>query len=364
MRKFVSAALVIALAVCLTVPTESAYAGTKSLRAKESNYIKSLAVTSGTMKGAIRENKSGNYILPYFDDFACLGLVAYGRRSDRQTVLNYINWHISHMNTKAQDKYGVAGTIYDYNNGVSTGDYDSTDSYAATFLELLAAYTKTYDHNFLKDKSELVDTLTNVMLSTYISKIGLCKATPGYDECILMDNCEVYKGFVSAKKIYSTYCINNVKARSMSRYAAKTRSAIIKRYWSKKKGCFYTTVDIKGRVDSKVKLSRFYLDSSSQLYPVIYGVISPKSKMAKKAYAKFKKYYVRKGVKGRNWANCSVKGSGGYPWCILLNGTVKMKDKKVTKRFKKSVTKKYINKNHKYPYYCGEAGQLLIALSK
>ena len=143
--------------------TVSDPAGADALRSGEADYICSLAVKNGQMAGAIPESTADNTVNPYFDDFACLGLVSYGRAADRQTVLNYINWHIAHMNTAAQDKYGLAGTIYDYADGVSTGAYDSTDSYAATFIMLLDNYCRVYDSDFLQGREDLLDTLVGVM---------------------------------------------------------------------------------------------------------------------------------------------------------------------------------------------------------
>lgn len=85
--------------------------------------------------------------------------------------------------------------------------------------------------------------------------------------------------------------------------------------------------------------------------------------MAKHSYAAFKKYYLRKGVSGRDWAAVSVKGSEGYPWCILLSGVIKMNDSKTARRYEKNLQKKFITPGHPYPYYCGEAGWYLMSLS-
>jgi hypothetical protein len=343
--------------------TASDTAGTDALKSGEADYICSLAVKSGPLAGAIPESTADNTVNPYFDDFACLGLVSYGRAADRQTVLSYINWHIAHMNTAAQDKYGLAGTIYDYADGVSTGNYDSTDSYAATFIMLLDNYCRVYDSDFLRGREDLLDTLVSVMKSTYIEKISLSKATPGYDECILMDNCEVFRGFKSASHIYSSYLNDTAKAAAMQTYAARTKTAIRKRFWSSSQHCFRPAADISGRPESRTRLSIFYPDASCQLFPVIYGVIKPEGSMAKHAYAAFKKYYLRKGVSGRDWAAVSVRGSEGYPWCILLSGIIKMNDMKTAHRYEKNLQKKFITSGHPYPYYCGEAGWYLMSLS-
>jgi len=343
--------------------TVSDPAGADALRSGEADYICSLAVKNGQMAGAIPESTADNTVNPYFDDFACLGLVSYGRAADRQTVLNYINWHIAHMNTAAQDKYGLAGTIYDYADGVSTGAYDSTDSYAATFIMLLDNYCRVYDSDFLQGREDLLDTLVGVMKSTYIEKISLSRATPGYDECILMDNCEVFRGFKSASHIYSSYLNDTSKAADMQTCASRTKAAIRKKFWSSADNCFRPAVDISGRPESRTRLSVFYPDASCQLFPVIYGVIKPTGSMAKHSYAAFKKYYLRKGVSGRDWAAVSVKGSEGYPWCILLSGVIKMNDSKTARRYEKNLQKKFITPGHPYPYYCGEAGWYLMSLS-
>jgi len=349
-----------AYATLAGVAAPRAYA---TLAAGEADYIKSLAITDGDMAGAIQMTSGDGIVNPYFADFACLGLTSLGRDTDQQTVLNYINWHISHLNTTETDKNGIAGTIYDYKDGAATGDYDSTDSYAATFLTLLDRYSRTWDAGFLKDKSQLTDTLVCAMMSTYVSKIGLTYAVPGYDECLLMDNCEVYQGLKSAAHIYRYYVGDDTKAAAMTRRAASVKSSIIKYYWNSSRQAFRASVGVNGKPDSKLILSRFYADSSSQLYPVICGVISPTNKMAKAAYSAFKANYLRSGVTGRDWAALSVKGSDGYPWCILLNGVTAMGDKTTAARFIRNLKAHYISEGRPYPYYCGEAGQLLMAIS-
>ena len=99
-----------AYAALAGVAAPRAYA---TLAAGEADYIKSLAITDGDMAGAIQMTSGDGIVNPYFADFACLGLTSLGRDTDQQTVLNYINWHISHLNTTETDKNG-SRTIYDY----------------------------------------------------------------------------------------------------------------------------------------------------------------------------------------------------------------------------------------------------------
>ena len=91
---------------------------------------------------------------PYFADFAALSLLNQPEMY-ADVVKEYMQWHFDHLNTAAEDPSGLDGTIFDYTytvkNGVVTLEewitptptYDSTDSYAATFLMVVEKYVLT-----------------------------------------------------------------------------------------------------------------------------------------------------------------------------------------------------------------------------
>ena len=192
-------------------------------------------------------------VMPYFSDTAVLGVIradrAMGTAEGKEVCLNYINWYISRMNTAESDVNGVAGTVYDYyifqsDDGRTVSlplydayasqyegqanpyDYDSTDSYAALFLQILFEYADVYDSTFLEGREDVVDALINVLEATYVPTLGLTYAKPSYAVCYMMDNCEVYCGYVEAAKIYSRFFGNEEKAEQCRRRAETVQEAI------------------------------------------------------------------------------------------------------------------------------------------
>lgn len=311
-------------------------------------------------------------VVPYFSAFAVLGIMAADYENAKDITLNYINWYISSMNTKESDVNGVAGTVYDYRVFVSPdgkkavqvsfidlyGDdsrnYDSTDSYASTFLQILSAYTQKYDSTFLENKKELLETLKSVIYSTYCEKVSLTGAKPDYMVCYLMDNCEVYAGFRDISVLFPEYKAD----------ADKFLDGIKKSLYCKD-GYYYPAVFENGKtaytIDDKTSFD-FYPHGTSQLFPITFGILDPKSDDAKAQYELFNTVYGQNGRAGKDW---SVADCGdAYPWALNLRAAVKMDDFKRAEKFIHHVYIKYIATAHSGNYYCGEAGNMLLAVTE
>lgn len=325
-------------------------------------------------------------VMPYFSDTAVLGVIradkAMGTAEGREVCLNYINWYISSMNTAESDVNGVAGTVYDcfifqsddgrsvslplyaayasqYEGQTNPYDYDSTDSYAALFLQLLSEYSDVYDSTFLEGREDVVDALINVLEATYVPTLGLTCAKPGYAVCYLMDNCEVYCGYAEAAKIYSRFFRNEEKAEQCRRRAETVREAICNAMWDGESNAFLAAVDTEGRnIYDGNDLTAFYPQASCQLFPVLFGVISPDDPKAVLVYDRFGESFCG-GRKGSDWPN--LDADGAYPWCILLRAVIAMGDFDTADSFLSTVRSRYIGMNHTYPYYCAEWGHILAS---
>ncbi|MBO4501565.1 MAG: hypothetical protein J5760_04920 [Clostridia bacterium] len=321
-------------------------------------------------------------VVPYFSDTMVLGAIradsAIGTGNAKENALKYINWYISHMNTAETDICGVAGTVYDYHifqsadgrtveltdmemyasqypNGGNTHNYDSTDSYAAMFLQILYEYAKTYDADFLENKAGTVQTLIDVMMSDYIYGLDLTVAKPNYPACYLMDNCEVYCGFVSAAGIYTEFLNDPAKAAECAARADKVKNAILTRMWSKTDQCFLAAISDKGVSMFSNDLNNFYPQASCQLFPVIFGVIPPDDEKAVITYERFKADF------GSRWLNFSIET---FPWCVLVRAAVNMGDCEFAGQFMEAVNNKYVKRAHKYPYHCSESGSVMVAAAE
>ena len=338
----------------------------KGIEKTAAAYIRSQQITGGTMNGAIRMTSDG-IIVPYFANFACLGLETKKSQKNEEAVAAYIHWYVTHMNTSETDKNGLDGTIYDYcadgtetdANGTKTADYDSTDSYAATFLMVLQNDKSNGGKN-ADLTEELLNRLVGAMMGTYNQKLGLTETKPGYGAYYLMDNCEVYRGLMAAASLYQERFSNTPKSRQMKKKAESLKKAICRQFWDKKQNCFLVAIDQNQKSLFKKACTTFYPQAANQLYPVIYGVISPKSRMAKEAYGQFKSQYMQHGKKGHDWT-CGDT-SDEYPWCILLRGVEKMDDQKNGTRFFSYLQAQYSGNTNQEGWYCGEAGQLLISI--
>ncbi|MDL2286974.1 hypothetical protein LJB90_00180 [Eubacteriales bacterium OttesenSCG-928-G02] len=334
-------------------------------------------------------------IIPYFSSFACLGLInsaeILGDLSVKQIALDYINWYISHMNSADEDINGVADTVYDYfifqnpqdgqiievtlhdaysskyaNPKENPYDYDSTDSYAAVFLEILYEYTRVFDNNFLNDKKDLVARLIDVILATYIPKLGLTGAKPNYMVCYLMDNCEVFKGFNAAYNIYNEFIDDQAAKSNVSVYAENIKNAILKSFWNNENQAFTAGVFEDGNPaygTSESELKNFYPQATSQLFPIIFDLIDKDDSTAKMVYNRFKNEYIQKSVVGKDWSVYSTGDS--YPWVILLRAVVEMEDYQTANTFINTVRTQFILSGYTSSnFYNAEAGHMLISLSE
>ena len=113
----------------------------KTVFETETAWLASLQLENGAIP--MTKNPNGTVTMnPYFADVAALALLDNAEKY-AENVKKYMDWHFAHLNTNKTDYNRMDATIYDYNitleNGKivkeeSKGSYDSTDSYAATFL--------------------------------------------------------------------------------------------------------------------------------------------------------------------------------------------------------------------------------------
>lgn len=395
---------IIALAVCFCVcfsftatGSEAELKYSKAFYEKvirlEGEYIKSLALPNGVIGYGVPqvntsfENNSlptvdgitpdeyltwrSTRIVPYFSAFAVLGIIAADVDGAQETALNYINWYISRMNTKETDINGVAGTVYDYYTfvspdgktavdvramdlfGDSTKNYDSTDSYASTFIQILCAYTQKYDKSFLDDKKDLIKTLTDVIYSTYCENLGLTGAKPDYMVCYLMDNCEVYNAFRDLADIFPEYETD----------AKRFKDGIQNTLYTY--GYYYPAVFENGtpayEIEDKTQME-YYPHATSQLFPITFGIVESGTERAVQQYKLFNSMYGISGKAGADWV--SVDCGSEYPWALNLRAAVRMGDYTRAEKYIQNVYTRFIATEHSGDYYCAEAGHILLAITE
>ncbi|HBT48871.1 MAG: S-layer-like proteiny domain protein [Caldanaerobacter subterraneus] len=327
----------------------------ESIMKGEAQWLKEIQLPNGVipMNKLATDNKYK--VIPYFSNIALLGILEVP--GYEEVVKKYLDWYISHLN--ANDYNGLTGTVYDYyykitDNGlveISTNDYDSTDSYAATFLSLVRKYyEKTGDIDYLNSHKEQIETIAQVIISTLDSD-GLTWAKPNYKVKYLMDNSEVRKGLEDAVWLFREVYKDEEKATMYSSYLKKVDKGI-ESLWDEELGIYHAYKDEKGNLGA-TNMQTFYPDATAQLFPIWTGHISPSSERALTLYNKFNHYH-------SGWPVLNTTDE--YPWAMIAYTAAILGDKTRVEIFLDAVKKKYIDTGRNNPtWYCMESGLTILA---
>lgn len=270
----------------------------------ETEWLASLQLSNGAMpmtysaNGELRVN-------PYFSDFAALALLDNAEKY-AANVKAYMDWHFAHLNTAEEDFNGLDGTIYDYvitmkngnivsediSNPEGADSYDTTDSYAATFLSVVYKYfVKTGDSAYLVDNAGDLERIVNVIFSNL--QDGLTYAKPNHRVKYLMDNCEVYDGTIAAAGIFEELVLQGESDYADLRDECKALITTVKENINSKLWNYignYYSPGIAAYVGVPTKIfswDLYYPQATSQLFPIIFGVIEPNTERAEHLYSKF-----------------------------------------------------------------------------
>lgn len=280
----------------------------KQIFESETKWLSTLQLENGAIPMTYSAN--GNLTMnPYFADFAALALLDDAEKY-ADNVRAYMDWHFNHLNTAKEDFNGLDGTIYDYvitmkdgkieSEVISTPEnadsYDTTDSYAATFLTVLDKYlSKTGDSTYIIDNAEDIKRITNVMFATLQN--GLTYAKHNHRVKYLMDNCEVYEGAIAATNLFGEI-VKGGKTEytdmhdNCSKLITTVKTNINTRLWNFVGEYYRPGITAYIRIPTKIfSWNTYYPQATSQLFPIICGVIEPDTQRARNLYEKFSETY-------------------------------------------------------------------------
>lgn len=322
---------------------------------------------TGTKNGVVKVN-------PYFSSFAVLAILK-GDDKYLPVVKKYMEWHFDHLNTAQTDYNGVDGTIYDYNITVENGqvkkeeilindkgkkEYDSTDSYAAMFLEILwKYYEKSGDDAYIKSRYDDIKRIINALYSTMDD--GLTWAKPDYKIKYLMDNAEVWRGMDNIILLYENLLKSSFQDAPAMLTKLKTdrdlvASKIEEQMWNESGKYYECAIGQGGGVAYNFSWDNFYPSATSQLFPITSGMVKPDSARAKLLYSNFNKYYST-GETKRTWENMSIPDS--FYWAEMVYAGALMGDEARVKSYMTLYRK--VMRNHAYPLYNADAGKATMA---
>jgi len=300
---------------------------------------------SQTDQGALAQNPRQTDVVPYFANLAAMALV----RDNPNLVRRYMEWYLGHLNHP--DRFGFYGTIYDYHlrsdgREVPSLDYDSADSYAATLLSLAAWYVRsTSDLDWARrHKAQLTEVAE--VITRLQDGDGLVWAKPGLGVKLLMDNSENYRGLTDWAWLLERLGDGEASA-AYGRRAAWVRQAIERQLWSPWRGLYEWTL---GGVHVPALGPRWYPETVSQIYPIVFGVIDPRSDRAQLLYAKVMAAFPR-------WA----EGDTGdpFPWAIAAYAAVLVGDINSARVFLAHSAQHWPPAEERGPWYAAESGYLI-----
>jgi len=207
-------------------------------------------------------------LVPYFSHFAAFGLVRAYEVSPKPEYLQaadeWIDWYRAHMQPD--------GTVTDYKLNddetlTSTGDMDSTDSYAAMYLWLVAERRRVAPEpaGWLQERERSCVLALSAILLT-MQEGGLTIAKPDYPIEYAMDNAEVVTGLRSAGSIFDA--LANPGMAAHCRALADRAEAELRTFFSAEHGFFAWYRDLAGK--KAWELEKWYPDVMAQVVVLMH----------------------------------------------------------------------------------------------
>ena len=304
-----------------------------------SNWLATLAQPDGALVFGLPLPTAIN---PYYSNITATAMTKDAARLTQ--VQAWMKWVIARLNYG--DKWGLSGTIYDWNidangNESSTGDADSTDSYAATFLSLAWNYWNTGDAGaqaYLKSISYQLDLVGGVIAQT-MQGDGLTWAKPDYQVKYLMDNCEVYRGLADAAALFNAMG-ETTKASYYTTLAGESLNGINSMWMG---GAWAVYRDGNG-IDAAPAMGTWYADATSQLLPALEQVVPSSDARARQAYANFNSAWP-------GWPNLSFQSQDPSPWCLVGAAAALMGDSNRANTYLDTITTKYVDPGFVWTMY-------------
>ncbi len=296
--------------------------------------------------GAIALMPDGDSINPYVANIALQRVVHLGKPY-LEGVRRYLDWYIAHIN-REPDEMGVAGTIYDFRlqNGreipsrrmdPSLPAYDSSDSYAATFLSLVHGYFQACgDSRWVQENLDGLLLIAGAIDAT-LQPNGLTFAKMNNRMQYLRDNVEVWRGYSDFSELLEA--VGHPDAGKYRYRAELVRAGIEAGLYSK------ATQSYRAYAGSQATNWRvFYPDAVSNLWPIILDLPEARSRRI----ALYRKFIDNQSGWLRNKADA-------FPWVSIAVAAARLGDARNLKCFLSSTYSNFFPER-KWPWHIAESG--------
>lgn len=276
--------------------------------------------------------------VPYF---ANLTLTAVAADPALQPCIRpYLDWYVRHM-----DRGGYIDDYLFTDAGERPGRRDSEDSYAATFLTLVRAYTAAQGPEWATAHLDDLRRLEQVIRRAQSSD-GLCWAKRSWPVKFTEDNCEVYRGLCDWAAVLQQLDQQEA-ANSVLAAAWRVRAAVLERLYDPRRQCFYYA-----RLPLGLHVGpnwRRWIEVATQLFPLLYGVLPPSDLLARVLYERLTLAFPR-------W----FAGETGdpFPWLMIGQAAALLADGETVERLLRFAEERHISTGSGH-WYCAEAGYYL-----
>jgi hypothetical protein len=313
--------------------------------------VAGLLAASQRSDGAIPSTSTS--VNPYFANIAAAGAAHAGL--ELPLVRSYIAWYITR--SRDANPWGIAGAITDYTIAAdgrlqSTQSADSVDSYAGTFLTLVAAAwrngdatTRAYVQRIRADVNRIASAIDAVSDGD-----GLTWTLPTYHMKYVMDQSEVYAGLLDLAVVRDEAYGDAPGAQAAAAHAARIQAAIVNAFWDDARGTFAVALDAGG--NATLPDASVWYDQMTQLAPILHGVVDPSSPIAVGVYGRFNAAFPA-------WV--SLVKPDDYPWASTAFVALQMNDATRAAAYRAAADARY-GPAYAYPWYCAETGWYLRAL--
>ena len=236
-------------------------------------------------------------VSPYSANLAVIGLLQSGAPNAITVAKRWIGWYFAHLDTQNAPDGVPFNHFYHADGGAETTRVkpndpslchynDATDSAAATFFSVLMAAHEAHGPDSLLNtphREQQIEKLASLVLNLQ-QRDGLCWAKSNYRVKYLEDNSEVFAGLCALANLERDVFTDAQRSAFYQNAAEQVRAGILAELYDRKVGLF-RVAKFENSSSASANLNTWYPDTQSQLWPVLFGVITPNDPRAQTATA-------------------------------------------------------------------------------
>jgi hypothetical protein len=344
-------ASVVALTTAATVAPAGAASGISTQVASDATWIRQAQLSDGAIAWYVDRQR----IDPYLANYAAIGLAqAYkvtGTKADLTAATAWLGWYAGHENAAGfVTDYTVSGTGLE----TSTGDMDSTDAYAGTFLlAVRAAYRAGGGSVHLQPLAAGIRGAVAAIEATQDAD-GLTWAKPTWHVKYLMDQAEAFAGLQAAADLGNA--LGDAQLTSRATSDAKAMASGVSTLWDAPTGG-YDWARHDGGAQATTDWGTLYPDAMEQEWPAAFGLTD--AARGATVVAELASHHQEWNQPDATDLVNGAQGPVGY-WPLAGWADLRLGDTRDAATAAGDIRTAAVKDDRQWPYTTGSAGQLIV----